>query len=122
MSLLYEIMTLINANINIVIILKTIKLKNIIKLWLQKMLMQTNFILVFIAELGCVTGCGTFLRNLSVLSTYRRNEQITQLPLYTDTKCYSVELKLLLYTLYHAKLKRPLLDDPSNFRTVFILS
>ena len=38
-------MTLNDDNINIAIILKTIKLKNIIKLWHQKSLGQTKFIL-----------------------------------------------------------------------------
>ena len=35
-SLIYDIISLIDDNINIAIILKTIRLKNIIKLWLQK--------------------------------------------------------------------------------------
>ena len=70
MSPLYDIMTFID-NINIAIILKTIKLKNII------ILEQTKFILglVLIVELNCAIGSDTFLRDLSVLLTYRPNEQ-----------------------------------------------
>ena len=57
-------------------ILKTIKLKNIIKLWRKKIIGQTNFILVItIAEVSCVIDSDLFLRDLSVLSIYRSNEQ-----------------------------------------------
>ena len=51
MSLLFDIMTLIEDNLNIAIIMKTIKLKNITKLWCQKIRGLTKFILVLIAEL-----------------------------------------------------------------------
>ena len=68
MSPLYDIMTFID-NKNIAIILKTIKLKNII------ILGQTKFILVLTAELNGAIGSDTFLRGLSVLLTYRPNEQ-----------------------------------------------
>ena len=62
-------MTLIDDNINIAIILKTIKLKNIIKLWRQKIVVQTKFLPVLIAKLNYTTGSDTFLRDLSVLLT-----------------------------------------------------
>ena len=67
MFLLYDIY---NNNINIAIILKTIELKIIIKLWHPKIIGHTKFILVLMAELSCEILCDTFLRDLSVLSTY----------------------------------------------------
>ena len=60
-------MTHIDYYINIAIILKTVKLKNIIKLWRQKNLGQTKFILVLIAELSCAIGSDKFLKDLFVL-------------------------------------------------------
>ena len=73
MPLLYDIMN--DDNINIAIILKTAKSKNIIKFWRQKIFGQIKFICVLIAELSCAIGSDTFLRDLSVLSTCRPNEQ-----------------------------------------------
>ena len=66
---------MIEDNINIAIILKTIKLKNILEFWRQKILGQTKFVLVLIVEFSCAIGSDTFLRDPSVLSTYCPNEQ-----------------------------------------------
>ena len=68
------VMTLIDDNINIAIILKK-QLKNIIKLWRQKVIVQTKFMLVLIAELSSAIGSETFLKHLSVLSIYRPYKQ-----------------------------------------------
>ena len=70
-SLLYDLID----SINIAIILKTIKLENTIKLWRQKVFRPTKFKLVLIAKLSCAIGSDTLLRDLSILSTYRPNEQ-----------------------------------------------
>ena len=51
------------------------QVENKIKLWRQKTIGQTKFILVLIAELNCAIGFDTFLKYLSGLSTYRPNEQ-----------------------------------------------
>ena len=61
MSLLYDM--LINDNTNIVIIMK-IKLKNIYKFWRHKVLEQTKFTLVLIAEFSCAISSDAFLRDL----------------------------------------------------------
>ena len=61
---------------------------------------QHKFMLVLTDELSCAIGYDTFLKDLLILSIYiDQMSKITQLPLYADTKCYSMELKLLLYTL-----------------------
>ena len=68
------VMTLIDDNINIAIILKK-QLKNIIKLWRQKVIVQTKFMLALIAELSSAIDSETFLKHLSVLSIYRPYKQ-----------------------------------------------
>ena len=75
MPLLNDIMILIGDNINTAIILKTIKLKNIINFSLK----------IFSGKLSLY--CMVIIAELS---------KITQLPLYADKKSYSVELKLLI--------------------------
>ena len=67
-------MLLIDENINAAIILKTIKLKNIINSGVKKFSGKYKFTLVLIAAISCAISCDTFLRDLSVLSTYRPHE------------------------------------------------
>ena len=55
---------MIGGNITFATILKTIKLKNMIKFWRQKFFEQTKFILVLIAKVSCAIGCDSFLRGL----------------------------------------------------------
>ena len=75
MSLLCKVMTLIDDNINIAIILKLSSQNIFLNSGVKKLLEKTNFMLVLIAELICAFGSDTFLRDLYVLPNYRLNKR-----------------------------------------------